>query len=175
MADARRRAAGTRSRASGEAFEKWIAASCGFYQSEGVAVIEKTPEPMKPLGRPDRYGRFQACFTKQAQPDFKGALCDGSCVIFDAKHTEKDRIRQGAITEAQWETFDRYEAMGARCFVVVSLGLASFYRVPWGVWKRMKELFGHKHMAGEELEEYRVPDRDGRVLFLEGVELRDED
>ena len=47
------------------------------------------------------------CFTKQAQPDFKGALCDGSCIIFDAKHTEKDRIQQNVITETQWETFDR--------------------------------------------------------------------
>ena len=176
MADPRRQIAGARSRASGEVFERWISGACEFYQSEGVAVIEKTPEPMKPLGRPDRSGRFQACFTKQAQPDFKGALCDGSCIIFDAKHTEKDRIQQNAITEKQWETFDKYEAMKAKCYVVVSIGLKDFYRVPWETWKRMKEVYGHKYMeAGKELEPYRIPERNCTILFLEGVELKDED
>lgn len=173
--DQRRQITGARSRASGEIFEKWISAACEFYQREGYAVIEKTPEPMKPLGKADKSGRFLACFTKQAQPDFKGALCDGSCIIFDAKHTEKDRIQQNVITDTQWKTFDRYEAMGAKCYVVVSIGMKDFYRVPWDVWKQMKELFGHKYMAvGMELEQYKVPDRNCTILFLEGVKLRDE-
>lgn len=178
MADPRRQISGVRSRASGEAFERWISAACEYYRREGYAVIEKTPEPMKPL-RPygdRRTGQFIACYIKQAQPDFKGALCDGSCIIFDAKHTEKDRIQQGVVTDAQWEAFDRYEAMGAKCYVIVSIGLESFYRIPWDIWKNMKELFGHKYMAvGEELEPYRVPDKNCTILFLEGVELRDED
>ncbi len=174
-ADPGRQITGARSRASGEIFERWISAACEFYQREGYAVIEKTPEPMKPLGKADRSGRFLACFTKQAQPDFKGALCDGSCIIFDAKHTEKDRIQQSIITDTQWKTFDRYEEMGAKCFVIVSIGMKDFYRVPWSVWKQMKELFGHKYMAaGMELEQYKVPDRNCTILFLEGVELRDE-
>ncbi len=79
MADPRRQITGARSRASGEMFEGWISAACDFYQRTGYAVIEKTPEPMKPLGKADRFGRFLACFTKQAQPDFKGALCGGRC------------------------------------------------------------------------------------------------
>lgn len=176
MPDPKRQIVGVRSRATGEIFENWISAACEFYRREGYAVIEKTPEPMKPLGKADRFGRFLACFTKQAQPDFKGALCDGSCIIFDAKHTEKDRIQQNVITETQWETFDRYENMRAKCYVVVSIGLTDFYRIPWNIWKQMKELFGHKYMAaGKELEPYRVPDRNCTILFLEGVELRDED
>lgn len=178
MPDPRRQITGAKSRASGEAFESWMSAACEYYQSKGYAVIEKTPEPMKPLrpygGR--RSGQFVACYTKQAQPDFKGALCDGSCIIFDAKHTEKDRIQQSAITETQWEIFDRYEAMGAKCYVIVSIGLESFYRIPWGIWKKMKELFGHKYMAvGKELEPYKIPDRNRTILFLEGVKLRGED
>lgn len=172
-----RQAIGARSRESGELFEQWMTAACSFYLDRGYAAIDKTPEPMKPL-RPygDRgKGQFVACYTKQAQPDFKGTLCDGTCIIFDAKHTEKDRIHQNAVTETQWETFNRYEAMGARCYVVVSIGLEKFYRIPWSIWKRMKEIFGHKYMAaGAELEQYRVPDRNCTVLFLEGVELADE-
>lgn len=174
MADVNRQIAGARSRAMGEIFERWITSACNYYQREGYAVIEKTPEPTKILGKPDRFGRFKACYTKQAQPDFKGALCDGSCIIFDAKHTDKDKIRQEVVTETQWETFDKYEAMNAKCYVVVSLGLTEFYRVPWKDWKRMKELFGHKYMSYMELEQYRVPDRSQTIMFLEGVEVRNE-
>ena len=154
-----------------------MSAACEYYQRKGYAVIEKTPEPMKPI-RPygdRRTGRFIACYTKQAQPDFKGVLCDGSCIIFDAKHTEKDRIQQNVITEAQWEAFDKYETMEAKCYVIVSIKLESFYRIPWSIWKKMKELFEHKYMtAGEELEPYKIPDKNCTILFLEGVELRDE-
>lgn len=175
MPDPRRQATGMRSRAAGEIFERYISMSCEFYWKKGYACIEKTPEPMhpiKPYGNRNA-GQFVAYYTKQAQPDFKGALNDGSCIIFDAKHTDKSRIQQGAVTEAQWETFDRYETMGAQCFVIVSINLQSFYRVPWGVWKRMKELYGHKYMAsGQELEPYRVPDKSNVILFLEGVVLK---
>lgn len=161
-------------RAVGALFETWIQAACDYYWSQGCACIEKTPEPLKPL-KPygDRKtGRFIACFVKQAQPDFKGILCDGTCILFDAKHTDKDRIRQNAVTETQWNTFDKYEFMGARCFVVISVRLESFYRVPWSDWKQMKKLFGHKYMSLEELEAYKVPERNCTILFLEGVELR---
>lgn len=163
-----------KNRAVGELFEKWIQVACDYYWSKGYACIEKTPEPLRPL-QPygDRSGgRFIACFVKQAQPDFKGALCDGTCILFDAKYTEKDRIQQHAVTEMQWKAFDKYESMGAKCFVVVSVRLESFYRVPWNVWSHMKELFGHKYMSLEELENYKVPERNCTILFLEGVELR---
>ncbi len=177
MVDLKKQIIGKRSRASGERFEMLMAAACDFYHDKGYAVIEKTPEPMKPL-RPygdRRSGQFIACYTRQAQPDFKGALCDGSCIIFDVKYTEKDRIHQNVITEAQRRALDGYEAMGAKCYVIVSIALEGFYRIPWDIWKRMKEIFGHRHMAaGAELEQYRVPNRSSIILFLEGVELRDE-
>lgn len=164
----------SRNRGAGALFEQWLQAACEYYWSQGYACIDKTPEPMRPI-RPygDRgRGQFVACYVRQAQPDFKGVLCDGTCIIFDAKHTEKERIQQSAVTEMQWRLFDRYEAMGAKCFVVVSVRLESFYRIPWDIWKQMKGKFGHKYMAsGRELENYRVPDRNCTVLFLEGVEL----
>ena len=68
-----------------------------------------------------------------------------------------------------------YEGFGAHCYVMVSLELRKFYRVPWDVWKRMKELFGRKYMTEKELEPYRLQERQCTILILEGVELRDED
>ncbi len=57
---------------------------------------------------------------------------------------------------------------------MVSLELLRFYRVPWKVWKQMKELFGHKFMTDQELEPYRLQEKQCTILILEGVELRDE-
>lgn len=164
-----------RNREVGAVFEKWLEAACDHYWECGYACIEKTPEPMRPL-RPygdRRRGQFIACYVKRAQPDFKGVLCDGTCIIFDAKHTEKDRIQQNVVTQTQWDMFDRYELMGAKCFVIVSIELEKFFRIPWNIWKKMKELYGHKYMAvGKELGDYQIPWKNCTVLFLEGVEVK---
>lgn len=164
---------GRRNRAYGETFEKWLIYACEYYWDKRIACIEKTPEPMKPLKPYDRSrGTFVACFSKRAQPDFKGVLRDGSCVIFDAKHTEKDRITQSAVSIEQEKMFDRYSEMGAHCFVIVSAGLQKFFRVPWSTWKNMKVLYGHKYMLiDSELRDFEVKSRNCIVMFLEGVEL----
>lgn len=61
---------GKQARVAGGYFENIISASCDYYLSRGLAKIEKTPEPMKPLGTKNRKGQFLACYTKQAQPDY---------------------------------------------------------------------------------------------------------
>lgn len=88
--------------------------------------------------------------------------------------TGKDRINQNVVTDTQWKSLDIYEQFGAHCYVMVSLGLVRFYRVPWKIWKQMKELFGHKFMTEQELEPYRLPERQCTILILEGVGLKDE-
>ena len=40
------------------------------------------------------------------------------------------------------------------------------YRVPWEVWWRMRQHFGHKYMTAKELEPFRVQMRRGVILFL---------
>ena len=94
--------------------------------------------------------------------------------MFEAKHTDSDRIRQNVVTDTQWENLNIYEKFGAHCYVMVSLGLTKFYRVPWPVWKKMKELFNHKFMTEQELEPYRLQEKQCTILILEGVELKDE-
>ena len=94
--------------------------------------------------------------------------------MFEAKHTDSDRINQSVITETQWENLDIYESFGAHCYVMVSLGLESFFRVPWSAWKNMKELFGHKYMNKIELEAYRINQSQCIILILEGIELKNE-
>lgn len=164
---------GRNSKKSGETFERWISTACKFYLNKGFAHIEKTPEPFHITGK-DMNGVVRGYYEKKGQPDYKGILCDGTGIMFEAKHTDSDRIKQSVITETQWENLDIYEKFGAHCYVMVSLGLRSFFRVPWSVWKRMKELYNHKYMNESELEAYRISQSQCIILILEGIELKDE-
>jgi recombination protein U len=166
--DALQQMKGMRNRAAGLAFERVVIASCEYYKNNGTAFIEKTPEPMKIIKVLDRlHGFFKACFAKRAQPDFKGTLLGGRSICFEAKHTDRDRITQDAVTPEQVKDLNLHEELGALCFVLVSLGMQDFYRVPWADWTQMKNRFGHKYMKPEELAPYRVSSVGGNVLFLE--------
>lgn len=175
LSDANRQFAGRRSKAVGAMFEAMLNASCHYYRDKGLAAIEKVPEPMRPL-KPygDRkMGRYIACFEKQAQPDYKGVLCDGHAVIFEAKHTDKDRILESVITETQRQNLNDFSRLKAECFVIVSIGFQSFYRVPWEVFRDMKKYFGRKYMNLEDLRPYRLKQNRGILLILEGVEVNE--
>ena len=173
MADSRRQITGRRSKAAGETFERWISSACEFYKKQGWAHIEKTPVPFHITGK-ERSGEVRGFYEKKGQPDYKGILCDGTGIMFEAKHTDSDRMRQEVVTDTQWESLDLYEKFGAHCYVMVSMGLRNFYRVPWDVWKRMKELYGRKYMKEEDLKPYQLQERQCTILILEGVELKDE-
>ena len=170
-ASIRRSYTGARSRAEGAGFEHIIDNACAYYRSIGLADIEKTPEPMRPIGSPDRAGRFLACYTKAGQPDFKGTLAGGRAVVFEAKHTDSDKIDQSRLTPEQVESLTLHHKLGAAAFIMVSVGLENFYRVPWEVWRDMKQIYGRKHMKLEDLEPYRVQYIAGILKLLEGVEI----
>ena len=110
---------------------------------------------------------------KQAQPDFKGILMDSTMILFDAKHTDKDKISRDVVTAEQQACFERYMKLGAMCFLVVSLEFKEFYRVPWVVFRDMKKIYGHKYMNREELEPYRIKYSNGVVKYLDGIVLRE--
>ena len=171
IANVERSRRGSQSRLAGEIFESAIEASLEWYKLKGVACVEKTPEPMKPLSRPNKLGQFKACFTKAAQPDFKGTLDGGRSVVFEAKHTDGDKIEYSRLTQEQADRLELHHNLGAVAFVLVSFGLRDFYRIPWEVWRDMKAIYGHKHMKQPECEPYRVQYMAGVVKLLEGVAL----
>lgn len=159
---------GAMAKATGAMFEKLIDVTCIHYRNKNMAIIEKTPEPMKPI-KSLGGGRFVAHFEKQAQPDYKGTLNTGQAIIFEAKHTDKDRIEQSRLTNEQMKGLELYSNMGAICFVLVSIGMNKFYRVPWEVWRDMKSIYGYKHMKLGDLEEYRLPVKNGLIMLLDGL------
>ena len=161
---------GKQARVAGGYFENIISASCDYYLSRGLAKIEKTPEPMKPLGAKNRKGQFLACYTKQAQPDYGGTLKGGRSIYFEAKHTDDERIEQRRLTQEQQDDLEAHHKLGAIAFVLVSVSLMDFYRVPWPVWRDMAEIYGRKYMTHAELSRYEVPATAGFIKFLHGIE-----
>ena len=171
LANIARSQRGAHSRITGGYFENIIEASLRWYEDRGLACVEKTPEPMKPLRAPNRQGQFLACYIKAGQPDFKGTLTGGRSVVFEAKHTDDDRIKYSRLTDEQVEKLSTHHNLGAAAFVLVSFGLQDFYRVPWEVWRDMKAIYGRKYLKPEELEQYRVQYIAGVLKLLEGIPL----
>lgn len=146
---------GSRSRASGAAFEKLIEVSCEVYKNRKLAYIEKTPEPMRPISGADRQGKFTAIYTAAAQPDYKGTLSGGRAVVFEAKHTDSDTMKQERVTPAQAEALSMHYALGALCFVLISIKDRCF-AIPWTVWDDMKQIYGRKYITASDVEKYEV-------------------
>lgn len=109
LSNVQRSQRGLQSKRAGEHFENMIAASLGWYKDKGVAFIEKTPEPMRPLRPPNRQGQFLACYIKAGQPDFKGTLTGGRAVVFEAKHTDSDRIDYNRLTQEQLNSLAEHD------------------------------------------------------------------
>lgn len=150
----------------GKQFEARLDAAFEYYKLCGSAVVEKTPEPMKPIRSLGR-GQFVACYERKAQPDYKGVVKGGRAVMFEAKFTSTDRMDQDRVKQEQGDYLDRHQALGARCYVLVGFLSGAVYRLPWDDWKTMKQRFGRKYATEADLQPYRVPrDRAGRLLIL---------
>lgn len=166
--DLRRQLQGKVSKAQGKLFEERLDAAFARYRENGFAIIEKTPEPMRPtesLGG----GRFVAFFEKKAQPDYKGTIKGGRTVMFEAKFTSTAKMEQSRVTSGQAEYLDQHQALGARCYIIAGFSSGKVYRFPWPIWRDMKALFGRKYISeSDPISEYLVPAaRDGVLLLLD--------
>ena len=156
---------GKRNKAAGDIWESIIECACIHYSEAGVAEIEKTPEPMRPIKRISG-GQFIAVYTKSAQPDYKGTLRNGFSIVFEAKHTDTDRIKRAVITDEQEKRLDKHLALGAECFVLLSFGFNRFFKVPWEVFRYMDRYFGRKYVTADDLDKYKIQYVGGVLEFL---------
>lgn len=141
--------------AQGKYFERLIEQACIYYNHKGIAMIEKTPEPFT-VTKLNGYGKFEGRFIGKAQPDFKGTLKGGQAIVFEAKYTNKDRIKQDVITKNQARLLSVHEFLGAKvgvcCMINKTVGF-----VDWSVWDTMLDKFGRKYITEEELREFEIP------------------
>ena len=158
---------GLKNKNAGAYFEKMILASCREYLDMGIAKIDKAHEPMKVIKSMPR-GQYIACFISKSEPDFKGTLANGRSIVFEAKHTDLDRMAYNRLQENQLNALLKHQEMGAVAFVLCSFGFERFYRVPLKVWRNMKELYGHKYFTAADVEDYRIKACGVRLEFLRG-------
>lgn len=164
--DPRRQRQGKVNRDVGEQFETLISHACDYYRNAKIADVTKTPEPMRVI-RPLGEGQYVACFDKKAQPDYKGTLKGGRSVIFEAKHTTMDKMEQTRVTPKQTAMLDRYDELGAECFVIIGFGMKKFFRIPWEIWSNMQAAFRRKFIMAEELIDYKIDiGKNGVLMFL---------
>ena len=149
---AERSVRGMRARQVGWHFEMLIDEACKHYASTGIADIEKTPEPMKPI-KSIGAGRFIAVYTGEAQADYKGYMAGGRAVYFEAKATAGERITQERVTANQDERLNKAWSMGAKVFVLCCVK-NRFFKIPWKIWIDMKNIFGHKYFTADEAAEH---------------------
>ena len=161
--------AGARARIAGAMFENQIAGSLDWHFDRGLLKANKTPEPMRPIGRPNRRGQFLACYEKKAQVDFAGTMYGGRSVRFEAKQTDTDRFERKRLTDEQIDDLRYHQKLGALCFVLLCFGFDHFYRVPWQVWENMKEIYGRKYVTEKDVQQFRIPVASGVIKILHGI------
>lgn len=159
---------GKRNRATGALWERVIETACGYYRENMIADIRKTPEPMRPISRPNAKGQFLACYEKQAQPDYKGTMRGGRAVLFDAKYTEQDRISRSVVSAEQEKELELNARLGAECFILVSFSFERFFKIPWSAFRDMKKTYGRKYIKPEDIPQYSVRMTGGLLRFMEG-------
>ena len=142
-------------RAAGRAFEDRIDLTFEYYKKRGYALIDKTPEPTRIIRKMEG-GQFIGVYSHKGQPDYKGTIKGGRTVIFEAKFTATDRLQASAVTETQWEYLTKASELGAWCYILGGFRTGGVYKIPWYVWKGMKEKYGRKYVTEADLEPFRV-------------------
>lgn len=109
-------------------------------------------------------------YTK-SRPDPTQHVKDAVAAVFDRGETVVDEpilyFYNPALVTSD---FHESQKLGAIAFVLVSVSLTDFYRVPWPVWRDMAEIYGHKYMTHAELSRYEVPATAGFIKFLHDIE-----
>lgn len=149
------------SRAKGRKFEEMILRACETYKIMGRATINKVPEARRVIGRTGGRSSKMICVNdKKADPDFEGSVApDGRCIVFDAKHTDKDRIQATALTENQRDVLELHLTCGAMCYVAVSFGFDRYFMIPYQIWRDMGHVFGRKYILPDDIQiqKYAIP------------------
>lgn len=162
---------GAQNKRSGDLFEKLVEEACAVYRSAGIALIEKTPEPFRVTKRLSD-GRFEGHFAAQAQPDFKGTLRDGQSIVFDAKHTDGDKIALSRLSDTQRDDLLCHDSFGAAAGVLMGFGTfhTIFAWIPIKIFLDAKKENGHLYWSVEDVKPWEVYYSHGIVDFLQKAE-----
>lgn len=153
---------------SGSNFEMLIERACEQYQNDGIAIIYKNSEPLKPKRRLGKSGMVSAYYQKKSVPDFTGVLKGGQTIMIEAKHViGKPSIPFSRLQEHQEQYLIDFGDMGAKSFVLIGFDMTDFYMIPIDDYLNFKENNGKKSLNKSEIEMYRVHNTEKGLNFLE--------
>lgn len=142
---------------SGSRFEALIERACDQYRKEGLAIIYKNSEPLRPSGKFGKGGMISAYYQKKSVPDFTGVLKGGQAIMFEAKHvTGSPSMPFSRLQEHQEEYLVNFEAMGAESYVLIGFDMTDFYMIPIDDYLNFKANNGKKSLNKNEIEDYRI-------------------
>ena len=142
---------------SGSRFEALIEKACDRYREDGMAIIYKNSEPLRPSGKFGKGGAISAYYQKKSVPDFTGVVKGGQAIMFEAKHVSgKPSIPFSRLQEHQERYLIDFEAMGAQSYVLIGFDMTDFYKIPIDDYLNFKANNGKKSLNKNEIEDYRI-------------------
>lgn len=152
---------------SGSRFEALIEKACERYRKDGMAIIYKNSEPLRPSGKFGKGGAISAYYQKKSVPDFTGVLKGGQAIMFEAKHVSgKPSMPFSRLQEHQERYLIDFEAMGAQSYVLIGFDMTDFYMIPIDDYLNFKANNGKKSLNKNEIEDYRVEKTEKGLKFL---------
>lgn len=152
---------------SGSRFEALIERACERYRKEGLAIIYKNSEPLRPSGKFGKGGAISAYYQKKSVPDFTGVLKGGQAIMFEAKHVSgKPSIPFSRLQEHQERYLIDFESMGAQSYVLIGFDMTDFYMIPIDDYLNFKANNGKKSLNKNEIEVYRIEKTTKGLRFL---------
>lgn len=106
MIDEKKKFQSLKNNAQGRFFEEQIERACNYYREKNIANIHKVPEPFRVLKKLPA-GKFSGQFLRKAEPDFKGCLLNGQCIVFECKYTSQSKIQRSILSENQNAELER--------------------------------------------------------------------
>ena len=161
----------------GSFLEELINMTIEKYRTQGLALIQKIPTPIKPI-KIDQSTRHitLAYFEQRSTVDYIGAV-QGIPVCFDAKECATDRFPLANVHPHQMEFMEQFEKQQGIAFLLIYFkSMDSFMYVPYRevakFWERMQQ-GGPKHFKYAELSKrYEISTYSGTfVHFLEPINL----
>lgn len=83
-------------------------------------------------------------------------MLGGRAVMFEAKSTGTGRLNKDRVLPEQVKKLDSYTTLGAHCFIVATFDGLRVYRIPWTVWRSMKQRYGRNYVTEADIKEYAV-------------------
>lgn len=157
---------GKKANALGKQFETLIDYACTRYAHEGLAIIQKTPEPFKVLRRIES-NQFIGAFEKKGQVDYCGVCEGGRAIYFEAKHFLGTSFPFTRLQAHQEEMLVKVHKTGGEAFLLLSHECQDFYKVPIDWWVKNKTMTDKKSINVKELERFRIPTQGTFIKFLE--------